>query len=139
MSQELKAPPYDGENYVCIGNSYTRSAFEKDPTWQEAKNYGDPSARFTGEVGKISKIRFIEENNYFSNYLGTTSYRGVGVVFGLDTVVQAVAQMEELRSDIPKDMGRDKSIGWYALLGFKNIWQTDTAAGKARSMLITSL
>jgi N4-gp56 family major capsid protein len=144
LSQECCAPTYDGENFIGIGNSYTIAAMQKDPDWQEAKNYGDPASRFTGEIGKTNGIRWIEENNYFrgsganKNYLGSGSYRGVGIVFGADAVVEAVAVAEELRADPPTDGGRFKSIQWYALLGMALVWSS-TTKGHARAIKIQSL
>lgn len=143
MSQVLKAPKYDGENYIAILNEYALAAIQKDPDWQEAKNYGDPASRFTGEVGKINGVRIIGENNYFSgsgankNYLGSGTYRGCGIVFGADAVVEGVAVAEELRADPPQDIGRSKAIAWYALLGFKLVWEAATQ-GHARVIRIAS-
>jgi len=137
LSQVLKAPLYDGENYIGVINSYTRAAIRKDSDWKDAKHYGDPAALFTGEVGKIGNVRCVEETYNLPNTLGTTTYRGSGIVFGRDAVAQVIAVAEELRSDPPTDLGRSKSIGWYALLGYKLLW-TSTTAGEARTMRIHS-
>lgn len=138
LKQVQKAPTWDGENYIGVCNAYASAVIQKDPDWKDAKHYGDPGALFTGEIGKTASIRWIEETHYLPNYLGTTTYRGAAVVFGRDTVAQVIATAEELRSDPPQDMGRSKSIGWYALLGFKNIWSS-TDEGQARSIYVTSL
>lgn len=144
MKQVLKSPTFDGENYIGVANSYTMAAIEKDPTWRESKLYGDPASLFTGEIGKTSGIRWIEENSFFSgsaankNFLGSGTYRGCGVVFGADAVAEAVAVAEELRADPPTDMGRSKSIGWYFLGGWKLVWANSTQ-GHARIVRIASL
>lgn len=138
LKQVWKAPTWDGENFIGITNAYGSAVVQKDPDWKDAKKYADPAGLFVGEIGKTPGIRWIEETNYLSNYLGATTYRGAGVVFGRDAVAQIVAVAEELRADPPTDLGRSKAIGWYALLGFKLVWST-ASVGEARAMYITSL
>lgn len=117
-------PKYDGENYVCIASVNALRGIKDDSNWINAQRYGDPSKLFTGEVGKYYGCRFIEENNILSNILGG-SY-GEAVIFGADAVMEGVALPEEVRAKIATDYGRSKGIAWYALLGFKKIWDYST-------------
>jgi len=137
MVSNLYMPFYDDDNYVCIANAGFLRAVKNDATWQEVANYASPQSRLTGEVGKIEKIRFIEESNVMANTLGTTSYKGEAIVFGGDAVIEGLVIPEEIRAKIPTDYGRSKGVAWYAMLGFGEVWNTANA-GEARIIHITS-
>ena len=70
--------------------------------------------------------RFVRETGYLSNTIGSGSTRGQAVFFGSDAVYEAVCVPEEIRVNVPKDFGRDLAMAWYALLGFKIVWDYDT-------------
>jgi N4-gp56 family major capsid protein len=117
-------PGFDGENYVCLASVKALRGIKDDPDWEEAVKYGDPERLFTGEVGRIYGVRFVETNhvNALSNGVGTSNVLGEAIFLGSEPVIEAVAVAEELRSKIPGDFGRDKGIAWYALLGFARTW-----------------
>lgn len=81
----------------------------------------DPERLFSGEVGRYYGCRFIEENNVLKNTLGGSTF-GEAVFFGADAVMEGVAIPEEVRARVPGDYGRRKGIAWYAILGWKKIW-----------------
>jgi N4-gp56 family major capsid protein len=138
LKSTLKAPAYDGRNYMGIGSTGLLRAIQRDRTeFQTAAQYGDPELLFAGEVGRIRGVRWVEETNVLANSLGTTSYKGEGVVFGEDPVVEGVAIAEEVRAKIAGDYGRDKGVAWYFLGGWKEVWDTANA-GEARIIHITS-
>lgn len=136
-SKLLRIPPYDGENYICITSIGGASAILEDKDFIEAAKYGDPEKLFSGELGRYHKVRFIEENNVLSDTLGNTQYAGEMVFFGHDPVVELVAVPEEIRVDVPRDMGRFKKLGWYYLGGFGlSFWES--GAGLCRVIKVAS-
>ncbi len=58
---------------------------------------------------------------------GTPS-SGPAYLFGSPTVMEAVAVPEEIRMKIVTDYGRSQGLAWYALLGFKIMWDTSGGA-----------
>lgn len=137
LGSTLKAPKYDGENYMCISSLEFTTALLADPEIKNDFRYGDPQRIFVGEVGRWHKTRFIEENNVLAGSMGTTSYRAEAVVFGEDPVVEGIAVPGEIRAKIPEDYGRSKGVAWYALLGFQIVWDTATAR-QCRIIHVTS-
>ncbi len=115
-------PRYDGKDYICIGSVKALSSLTNAPDWVNANLYGDPEKLFSGEVGRFYGVRFIKENNVLSNTMGTDADRGEAIFFGADACMEGVAIPEELRAKIPTDFGRSQAIAWYALLGYKKIW-----------------
>lgn len=137
LGSTLKAPKYDGENYICIAPLEFTTALLADPEIKQDFRYGDPQRIFIGEVGRWHKTRFIEENNVLSGSMGTTAFRAEAVIFGEDPVVEGVVVPGEIRAKIPEDYGRSKGVAWYSLLGFKIVWDTANAR-QARIIHITS-
>lgn len=137
LKSTLKAHPYDGENYICIGPPELVNSLLNDQDIRQDFRYGDPQRIFIGEMGRWFKTRFIEENNFFASTLGTTAFACPAVIFGDDPVVEGVAVPGEIRSKIPEDYGRSKGLAWYALLGFKIVWDTSTAR-QANIIQVTS-
>ena len=61
-SAQLKAMNADpiGDSYVAIVHPYVAYDLMKDPGWIDWHKYADPEAMYTGEIGKIGNIRFVE-------------------------------------------------------------------------------
>jgi N4-gp56 family major capsid protein len=137
LASTLKAPRYDGENYICICPPEFVNALLGDDEIKQDFRYGDPARLFIGEMGRWHHTRFIEETNVLDGTIGTTSYAAEAVMFGEDPVVEGVAVPGEIRAKIPEDYGRSKGVAWYALLGFKIVWDT-AYARQARIVHITS-
>lgn len=119
-------PKYAG-SYVCVASVSYLSGFHGDTGsggWVDVKKYTDANvnAILAGEVGSFYGVRFVEETGYLSNTIGNGSTRGQAVYFGSDNVYEAISIPEEIRMKIPADYGRDMGIAWYALLGFKIVW-----------------
>lgn len=126
MTKKL-IPKYDGRNYVCIAGVTAMSGMHADTAaggWQDISKYTVTFAPnvFAGEVGEFYKTRFVEETGFLSNSIGASSLYGQAVFFGADQVYEAMAVPEEIRVKIPLDYGRDMGLAWYALLGFKTVW-----------------
>jgi N4-gp56 family major capsid protein len=120
-------PKYDGRNYVCVASVAALSGMHADTGtggWVDVSKYTGEFAKniFAGEVGNFYMTRFVEETGYLSNIVGLNSVQGQAVFFGADAVYEAVAVPEEIRVKIPTDYGRDQGLAWYALLGFKKVW-----------------
>lgn len=49
-----------GDSYVAIIHPDVSYDFTDDPTWKDVKTYADPSDLYTGEIGKIHGVRFVE-------------------------------------------------------------------------------
>lgn len=143
MFSTLNIPPYLSDDYMCIMITQAKRGLLRDPNWVDWKKYTDPSAKFNGEVGRIENIRFMETNysSSLSNNLGTGSVLGEAVFFGEDPVVMAVAEDPHLiaEENVGNDFGRSKSVAWYGIYGFGQIWSDSANAGEARVVYMTSL
>lgn len=120
-------PRYDGRNYICVASVSYLSGLHSDTGtggWVDISKYTDTYAGniFRGEVGEFYMTRFVEETGYLSNTIGNGSTRGQAVFFGSDNVYEAVSVPEEIRVKNSMDYGRDMGLAWYALLGWKIVW-----------------
>lgn len=141
MAKNL-VPKYDGRNYVCIAGVTALSGMYSDTAaggWVDVSKYTVTFAPniFAGEVGNYYHTRFVEETGYLSNSIGVSSLQGQAIFFGNDQVYEAVAVPEEIRVKIPQDYGRDMGLAWYALLGFKTVWNF-TVDGEQHIVFVTS-
>lgn len=140
MFSTLYIEPYEGDDYLCLISTKAKRGVMSDSAWQDWHKYTDPSAKYNGEIGRLENIRFVEINNTnaLSGSLGTGSVLGEAVVFGNDAVAMAVAEDPELRAGIPQDFGRSKSVAWYGILQFGQIWYDSANPGEARVVHVTS-
>jgi len=135
-------PTYDGRNYMCIASVGAMSGMHGDTAtggWQDISKYTGEFAKniFAGEVGTFYMTKFVEETGYLSNAIGASSLYGQAVFFGSDTVYEAVAVPEEIRSKTSVDYDRDQGLAWYALLGFKIVWDY-AVDGEQHIVFVTS-
>lgn len=126
-------PKFDGRNYVCVGSVSYLSTMHADTAaggWADIVKYTDKSVDklLNGEVGEFYGVRFVEETGYFSNTIGSGSQHGQAVYFGSDNVYEAVCEPEQIRAKIAMDYGRDMGLAWYALLGWKIVWDFNVDA-----------
>lgn len=135
----LFAPKYDGGSYIGVFRTLALRGVKLDPAWEEWHKYTDPSAKYNNEIGKWEDIRLVETNhsNAFGK-VGTGSVLGEGVVFGADAVACAEVLTPELRASVPQDFGRSKSVAWYGILGYDEIFGTANA-GESRVVHVGSL
>ncbi len=120
-------PKFDGRNYVCVASVSYLSGLHNDTGtggWVDISKYTDTYAGniFKGEVGEFYMTRFVEETGFLSNTIGSGSTHGQAVFFGSDNVYEAVSIPEEIRVKNSTDYGRDMGLAWYALLGWKIVW-----------------
>lgn len=92
---------------------------------QAVAQYAEPEFRFKNEIGQYYSCRMVQENNVLSNTKGSGSTYGEGIFFGDEAVVECVALSEELRYE-EADVGRSKTLAWYAIMEFKKMWDLGT-------------
>lgn len=140
MFSSLLIQPHTGDEYMALVSTKAKRGIMSDTRWEDWHKYTNPEDKYRGEIGKIENIRFIEVNRAgaLSNALGTGGVLGEAVFFGEDAVAMAVAEDPELRAAIPQDFGRAKSIAWYGILDFGQVWDSANP-GEARSVHVTSL
>jgi N4-gp56 family major capsid protein len=117
--------PFPDGNYVCIASvGAIRGILDDSSTggWIDANRYAGSKRLFTGEVGEMHGVRFLQENNVLSNAIGNSTAYGEAVIFGQETVQEAVSIPEEIRVDTPRDFGRDMGVAWYMIGGWRIIW-----------------
>lgn len=126
-------PRYAGGDYICVASTQALSGLHGDTAaggWQDISKYTAEYAKniFNGEAGRFYMTRFVEETGFLSNTIGSGSARGAAIFFGSDCVYEAMAIPEEIRTKLSADYGRDQGLAWYALLGFKIVWNFTTDA-----------
>jgi hypothetical protein len=86
----------------------------------------DPERLFAGEIGRFHGVR--SSRTTTSSATPSPASRGEAAVFGAEAVKEIVVLMEEIRRGVPLDGGRDRSFYWYAILGFKLIWEANATS-----------
>ena len=81
------ARTFDGY-FVAIAHPYVIHDIRRDPEWIDAHKYASPEELYTGEVGRIAGIRFVESTNAKIWKGGTSEPSGLAVfatlIFGRD-------------------------------------------------------
>lgn len=137
-----QTPKFKGGDYF-IGILSVKSMRGVYDYLQAVAQYASPEFRFKNEVGQYYGARHVAENNILSNTLGSGSVFGEALYFGDEAVVESVALPEELRYE-EEDVGRSKTLAWYAILGFKKMWDltnddlNSTGKGIERIVHVTS-
>ena len=126
------APKFEGSYYVAFVHPHQSRMLRDDPAWIDASRYGSPDNLFTGEIGKIDDVRFIETTLMCNGAVGTDDPAYVAglanagassidvyqaVVFGEDYYGYAVALPVEIRDNGITDFGREHGIAWYSIWG----------------------
>lgn len=135
-------PKWDGQSYMCVASISFMSGLHADTGaggWVDISKYTGEFAKnvMNGEVGNYYMTRFMEETGFLSNTIGSGSTHGQAVFFGNDTVYEAVTVPEEIRIKESQDFQRSMGIAWYALLGFKIVWNL-AADGEQHIVFVTS-
>lgn len=119
------APTIDGD-YVAIIHPYVAYDLMRDPEWIDAHKYAQPDNLYTGEIGKIAGVRFVQTTEakiytgsgcpsglavFTSLFLGDGAY-GVTEITGggLQTIVK---QKGSAGTADPLD--QRSSVGWKAI------------------------
>ena len=112
------APTFDG-SYVAIIHPYVAYDLMRDPEWIDAHKYAQPENLFTGEIGQIAGVRFVQTTEakiydggiFGTLFLGADAY-GITEVTGggLQTIVK---QKGSAGTADPLD--QRSSVGWKAM------------------------
>ena len=123
-------PKFMGAFYVCFVHPHQSRVLRDDPAWIEASKYGAPDQLFTGEIGRIDDVRFIETTLMCNGAVaqddpaykagleaqdGTKVYQAV--LFGEDYYAYAIGLPVELRDNGVTDFGREHGLAWYSIWG----------------------
>ncbi len=93
-------------------------------------SYTEPAYRHNSEVGQYYSTRFVEDNSggVLSDAVGSAGALGAvcgeAFFFGQESVIEAVAQLEEIRMKIPTDYGRSKGVAWVGVMNWAKMWDT---------------
>lgn len=111
--------PTIGGDYVAIIHPYVAYDLMRDPEWIDAHKYAQPDNIYTGEIGKIAGVRFMQttEAKIFAGGVFATLFMGEGAYGvteisggGLETIIK---QKGSAGTSDPLD--QRSSIGWKAL------------------------
>lgn len=126
------APKFNGNYYVCFVHPHQSRGLRDDSDWIEASKYGAPDQLFTGEIGRIDDVRYVEttlmnngavgEDDYAYDPelvdLGDTNFPGYkSVIFGENYFGLAISLPVELRDNGVTDFGREHGLAWYSIWG----------------------
>lgn len=121
--------PFPGgmNDYPAIGHpdvSYDLQQETGQQAWSAPHVYSDPEGVYTGEIGRLGGIRWIENANakVFTDAGVTTTDIYVTIFAGLQALGEAVGEEQHMVLSGPfDDLQRFLSVGWYALEGFGRI------------------
>lgn len=118
IMKKNNAPKINGD-YVAIIHPYVAYDLMSDPAWIDAHKYAQPENLYTGEIGKVAGVRFVETSEamiYDGGVFGTLFLAdgayGVTEITGggLQTIVK---QKGSAGTSDPLD--QRSSIGWKAI------------------------
>ncbi len=125
-------PKFEGNYYIGMIHPHQSRTLRDDPAWIDATKYGSPDNLFTGEIGRIDDVRFIEttlmtngaaptDDVAYSADLAGKGAGGInlyqGLIIGEDCYGWAVALPVELRDNGVVDFGREHALAWYSIWG----------------------
>ncbi len=139
MASTIHCEPYEGDDYIGLFATKALRGVKDDAEFSDWRRYIQPEMAFyRGEAGMVEHIRHVEvtHTNALSNTKGTGSVLGEGLVFGEEPVLMAEVLTPELRAAIPGNFGLERSIAWFGLLAFGEVWDTSND-GEAKIIHIT--
>jgi N4-gp56 family major capsid protein len=129
------APKYQGLYWICFVHPHQSRVLRDDPAWIEASKYGKPDQLFTGEIGMIDDVKFIETTIMSNGGVGEDDpgynadlKAGAGspvnqvniyqaILFGDVFFGLATAYPVEMRHSGIVDFGREIGLAWYGIFG----------------------
>lgn len=132
-----KVPKFDGDAYVCFIHPHQAKTLRNDNAWTNIQNYAKPTAFFSGEIGRIENVRFVEttmvrrisktDGSYYTDGVddgtnaalystGADVYQAI--VVGDYALGKAVSLPIELRDNGVEDFGRIRKLGYYGIHGY---------------------
>jgi N4-gp56 family major capsid protein len=135
-------PPPGSQAYVSFIHpdiSYDLQAESGQQAWSAPHVYSDPQAMYTGEIGMLSGVRFVENanaRNFVNAGVGSTVDVYVTLFVGLQALGEAVGESQHVVIAGPfDDLQRFVSIGWYAMLGYGRIREDSLTRYEAASSI----
>jgi len=124
---ELKHIPKYGGGKEFIGILSINAMSSVVNELEGLAKYTTPVSQFNEETGRYYKCRFIADNEYLSNVIGTNSELGEGIFFGDEAVCEILAKVEDvvMASD-PKELGRTLYVGWWGIVDWIKYWSLST-------------
>jgi N4-gp56 family major capsid protein len=105
--------------------NYDLQAESGQQAWSAPHVYQDTNAIYTGEIGSLSGVRFVENansRNFANAGVGGTVDVYVTLFCGLQALGEAVGESQHMVIAGPfDDLQRFVSIGWYGMLGYGRI------------------
>lgn len=127
------ASKYQGQDWICFVHPHQSRTLRDDAHWIQASHYGAPTQLFTGEIGKIDDVRFIETTLMCNGACADTdpAYKQAlttgesgnqvnvyqSVIFGDNYYAIAFGLPVELRDNGVIDFGREHGLAWYSIFG----------------------
>ena len=123
--------PTIGGDYVCIIHPYVAYDLMRDPEWIDAHKYATPENLYTGEIGKIAGVRFVQSTEAKIDKGGSDNPSGLAVFHclfigdgaygvtevtggGLQTIVK-----QKGSSGTADPLDQRSSVGWKGLKAAK--------------------
>jgi len=129
-----KAPKIGGDAYVMFIHPHQARYLRRDPDWINAANYGAPTQRFVGEVGRFEDVRFVETTmvtkvgtdgaitadsisagHVVGDHPSVAMYQAIAI--GDHAIGLAISLEAQLRDNGIKDFGRRHELAWYGIWG----------------------
>jgi len=115
--KENLARPWNGQYWVCMLTPKQARDLSDDPEFQRATDYG---ATFTGEIGRVGNVLFIETTQQpiiNKTTAGNTADVHRAVIFGDNVYGLAESLPVEMRDGGIIDFGRTHNLAWYSIMG----------------------
>ena len=123
--------PTIGGDYVCIIHPYVAYDLMRDPEWIDAHKYATPENLYTGEIGKMAGVRFVQSTEAKIDKGGSDNPSGLAVFHclfigdgaygvtevtggGLQTIVK-----QKGSSGTADPLDQRSSVGWKGLKAAK--------------------
>lgn len=104
---------------------YDLQAESGQQAWSAPHVYSDPAAIYSGEVGALGGVRYVENANsriFVDAGVGGTVDVYATIFAGLQALGEAVGESQHMVLSGPfDDLQRFLSVGWYGLLGYGRI------------------
>ena len=135
------SPKWGGDHYICFVHPHQVAGLRRDPLWVNMSLYAGSGQLYTGEVGRINDVRFINtsvmpngansavdpdtgdfvdigyEAALASGTAGNQATIYQAVMFGEYAYGHATGLPVEIRDNGVVDYGREHGLAWYAMWG----------------------
>ena len=138
-------PPPGSQDYVSFIHpdvNYDLQAESGQQAWSAPHVYSDPAAMYSGEIGRLSGVRFVENanaKNFVNAGVGSTVDVYITLFCGFQALGEAVGESQHVVIAGPfDDLQRFVSIGWYGMLGYGRVREESLVRYEAASSIGTN-